>query len=165
MPWTRRTVTPLRPAQDRNIVVETSRVVDAEELAEDPVWKLAPLTKGGRAAILRPAGDRIEAAMLRGWRVRRLGAVEHCALVLRLGDHLLHGGLVSAAPQRVALEYRHKGVVVTPELVAGVWGADEYSAFGTLGDILVGTHPRPRRRARRRVRADDLDALVGLAPG
>lgn len=163
MAWTRRTVTPLRPAQDRNIVVETSRVFGIDDLATDPVWQLAPLTRAGRAAILRPAGERIEAALLRGWRVRRLGAVEHCALVLRLGDHLLHGGLVSAAPQRVALEYRHKGLVVTPELVAGVWGADEDSAFGTLGDILVGTHPR--RRARRRVRADDLDALVGLAPG
>lgn len=138
------------------------RIVGAGDLAADPIWRLAPLTRMGRAAILRPAGDRIGPALLRGWRVRRLGSTEHCALVLRLGDHLLHGALVSVTPEKVSMEYNDRMLVVTPEIIVGVRGADESGAFGALGDILVGTHRR--RRARRRVPADDMDALADLVP-
>ncbi|APX86002.1 hypothetical protein BV511_15620 [Methylorubrum extorquens] len=163
MPWTRRTITPHWPARDLTIVVETSRIADARDLATDPVWQSAPLTEAGRAAVLRPAGGVCGPALLRGWRVRTPGTVEHCALVLRLDDHFLHGALVSARPERVAMEYTDRMLVVTPDLVVGVRGADEGSAFGHVGDILVGTYRRRTRR--RRVEAEDLDALAALAPG
>ncbi|GJE74964.1 hypothetical protein [Methylorubrum suomiense] len=171
MPWTRRRIEPLRPpvgpngyTYNPNLVVQTSRVADARDFATDPIWQVASLTKEGRAAVLRPAGGICGPALLRGWRVRKLGAAEHCALVLRV-DHFLNGGLVSVSPEWVAMEYNDRMLVVTPELVVGVRGAYEDVAFGALGDIFVGTHPRKRRRIRHRGRADDLEALAGLAPG
>ncbi|MEN3209480.1 hypothetical protein PUR23_05420 [Methylorubrum populi] len=170
MTWTRRTVTPHHlpfgpdgRTYDPGLVVETSRIDDAQELAEDRIWKGAPLTRAGRFAVLRPSYGDAGPALLHGWRVRRVGSAEHAALVLRLDQHFLNGRVASAAPERVALRHTDRLLVVTPDLVVGVNGADEDRAFGHLADVMLGTRQLRRRRPRvTRAPADDVAALVSI---
>ncbi|WP_143103747.1 hypothetical protein [Methylobacterium gossipiicola] len=122
--------------------------MDSLELLTSPIWQLAPLTKRGREAVLRPAGDTLRAALVAGWRVRQLGEADPFALVLRLKDHLMHGRLVSASPERMPLEFMDRCLVVTATQVIAVHGSDETWALSQLGDVIVGTYPAPRRRAR-----------------
>lgn len=146
---------------DPGLRVETEKFVDSLKLVTCPIWQLAPLTKRGREAVLRPAGGTLRAALVAGWRVRRLGEEDPFALVLRLKDHLMHDRLVSASPERMPLEFMDRCLVVTPAQVIAVHGSDETWALSQLGDIMVGTYPAPRRRARR-LPAEDAEALGWL---
>lgn len=164
--WINRRIMPHHPkfnSSEPTIVIQTERFSSRLNLEVEPIWQNASISKSGRRAILRPAGDVITLpAFLWGWRVRRPGG-DVAALVLRLGDHLMRGRLVSVSPQHVALEYTDRMLVVTPEVVVAVRGAYEDRAFGYVGDILERTYAMPPVR-RRDLPEGDLEILSALAP-
>lgn len=148
---------------DPGLRVETERFVDRLKLATSPIWQQAPLTKRGREAVLRPAGAVLPSALIAGWRVRRLGEKEPFALVLRLKNHFMHGSLISASPERMHMDFMDRCLVLTSDQVIAVHGSDETWALSQLGDVMVGTYPRPRRRARPLpLPAEDAEALRWL---
>lgn len=156
MRWFPRSVMPKRPPfvvagaepADLRVAMEARHFEDGLTLSASPIWQVAPLTKAGRAAILRTAGETVRACLVEGWHVRRPGEKDASALVLKLTEHFMHGRLVSAAPERAALRYTDRLLVVTPRLVFSVQGSDPGQAFGRLADFYIGTRRAPRRRAR-----------------
>lgn len=160
MTWRRRSVTPYYLpvgenglTYDPGFVVETRRVND---LAGCPIWRVAPLTTLARRDV--------PPLVRNAWHVRRLGAADPVAVVVRVGPHLLHGRVLSMAPERATIARADRLLVVLPDLVLTVQGSDPARALGRLADWIAGTRPRPRLRARpAKGMADDLDALSRLA--
>ena len=169
MPYIERPITPRFPpinpetgiTYDPGLKVQTERFVDRLELLTSSIWQQAPLTKRGREAVLRPKGAVLPSALVAGWRVRRLGEIEPFALVLRLKNHFMHGSLISASPERMHMDFMDRCLVVTPTQVIAVHGSDETWALAQLGDVMVGTYPSPRRRARP-LPVEDAEALSWL---
>jgi hypothetical protein len=160
MTWRRQKITPYYLpvgedglTYDPGIVVETRRV---DDLASCPIWGVAQLTTLARRDVPPLLRD--------AWHVRRLGAVDPVAVVVRVGPHLLHGRVLSTAPERATITRADRLLVVLPDLVLTVHGSDPARALGRLADWIAGTRPRPRLRARpAKGPADDLNALSRLA--
>lgn len=160
MTWRPRSITPWRMpvgptgrTYDPGLVVECELFRDGLDLATKPVWQIAPLTRLARVEIPRFVG--------RGWHVRWEGEAEPFAIVLWVVAHSIGGRLVSASPERAALHYSDRLLVVMPNLVVPIRGAEPRTAFMTLADILSDTRPVPRRRAPK-IPSGDLDALDAL---
>ncbi|SFM84821.1 hypothetical protein [Methylobacterium pseudosasicola] len=161
MTWRPRSITPWHMrvgadgrTYDPGLIVECELFRDGLDLTTSPVWQIAPLTRLARAEIPALVG--------RGWHVRRVGETEPCAVVIWVMLHLFGGRLVSAAPQRAALNCSNRLLVVTPELIVAVRGAEPRHAFMHVADIVAGTRPNPRRRAPQ-IPPGDLEALDALA--
>lgn len=159
MTWTRRSVTPIHLpfgedglTFDPGLVVETRPV---DDLAACPVWVVAPLTRLARREVPR--------LLREAWHVRRLGMTDPIAVVLRLRPHMLHGQVLSRAPERATIGRWDRLLVVLPDLVIPVHGSDPGRAFGWLADVIEGTRPRSLRARPAAGPADDLDALTRLA--
>lgn len=160
MTWRPRKITPWHlpigadhRTYDPEIVVETSLFRDGLDLKTSPVWQMAPLTKLARTEIPALVG--------RGWRVRWEGEADAFAVVIWVTLHLIGGRVVSAGPERAALYCADRLLVVMPNLVVTVRGAEPRHAFMHLADILAGTRPAPRRRAPQ-IPSGDLEALDAL---
>lgn len=160
MTWRPRSITPWRMpvgadgrTYDPGLVVETFLFRDEISLTTSPVWQIAPLTRLARAEIPGLIG--------RGWHVRWEGEADAFAIVLWVVAHSIGGRVVSPAPERAALQYSDRFLVVMPRLVITVRGSDPRHAFMHLADILAGTRPVRRRRAPQ-IPPGDLDALDAL---
>jgi hypothetical protein len=160
-PETRRTADP-------GLTVESLRFEDPLILHTHTLWQEASLTQAGRNAVLRQVPIKgtdtftFEGAFTEGWLVRnpsvqapfelaakfKASPDKPFAIVLKLGEHYLHGRLVSATPERQRMEHTDRLLVVMRDLVISVRGADPDRAFSHLADVLAGTRRAPRRRVR-----------------
>ena len=143
MPWRRKSITPnFLPFKD-GLTHDPGLVVEIEPidaLCDSPIWRDALMTKVARL--------HVPPFVREAWHVRRLGTTDPFAIVVQLVKHPLNRRVLSRRPEQAMIARTKRLLVVLPELLLTVHGAEVRRAYSLLADLMLGTRQRPRLRVR-----------------
>jgi hypothetical protein len=160
-------------ALEGDLVVETSPIPDAISLELDPIFQMAPLTKAGRAMILRDDFRPETPGYAQAWSVRReapLVDFELCGIVIRHCQvrpgtklstsecRLFIGGEIEVLPPANIERHTCRMTVLTGDAVLSLRGKSLVHAWWHLRWMLAAEQiPKPTK-----IHRDDLAAFADI---